>query len=209
MIRALAWASKTEEQRLSFKEGDEVSRESIDLKVQGLNIVCEVSALQSRMIGNLMQLSSSPHDQASAGISPYYHWALTGLSHMFQQNAWKSLMCDLPVMPAEALHQQALAALGHVEMLISQLGLDLALYLPFADFVGREMETELERQRVLKFLDLVKSRGFDAADEYKQHLLVRWEPKESASTLGNAAELSADWSEQSVDGLSDGLSTLS
>ncbi|KAL3303909.1 transcription factor thi1 [Colletotrichum asianum] len=207
--RALAWVSKIEEQRLHFEEEDEVSKESIDLKVQGLNIVCEVSALQSRMIGNLMQLSLNPHDQASASISPYYHWALTGLSHMFQQNAWKSLMCDLPVMPAEALHQQALAALGHVEMLISQLGLDLALYLPFADFVGREMETELERQRVLKFLDLVKSRGFDAADEYKQHLLVRWEPKESGSTLGNAAELSDDLSELSVDGLSDGLSTLS
>ncbi|KAF9879485.1 hypothetical protein CkaCkLH20_03028 [Colletotrichum karsti] len=175
--RAMTWVTKTQEQRL-FSDGSESFKESIDLKVQGLDIICEVSALQSRMIGNLMQLSTDPHDHASASISPYYHWALTGLSHMLQHDAWRFLMCDLPIMPAEVLHQQALAALGHVETLIGQLGLDLALYLPFADFVGQEMETPAEQQRMLKFLDIIKSRGFDVVDEYRTHLLGKWDPQE-------------------------------
>ncbi|TEA19174.1 hypothetical protein C8034_v010231 [Colletotrichum sidae] len=152
------------------------SKESVDLRVQGLDIICEVSALQSRMIANLMQLSQEPQDHASVSISPYYHWALTGLSHKLKDGAWSTLMCDLPILPSRVLHEQALTALGCVETLIDRLGLDLALYLPFADFVGQEMQTDVEQRRMLKFLDTVHGRGFEVANEYRDHLLCRWKP---------------------------------
>ncbi|KAL0937486.1 transcription factor thi1 [Colletotrichum truncatum] len=176
--RVVAWISKIEAHKLLPQKEADVSKEFIDLKVQGLDIVCEVTSLQSRMIANLIQLSEGPQDGVSASVSPYYNWALTGLSHMFQHDAWQSLMCDLPVMSDEVLHQQALAVLGHVEEMIDKLGLDLALFLPFADFVGWEMVTAAEKQRMLKFLDTVQSRGFNVADEFKVYLLGNWQPNQ-------------------------------
>ncbi|KAK1455966.1 hypothetical protein CCUS01_10326 [Colletotrichum cuscutae] len=149
-------------------------REAIDLKVQGLDIICEASALQARVINDLLRLSEEPDSQVSICITPYYHWTLTGLSHRLYHEAWKTLKCELPVLPAESLHQQALVTLSCVETLASQSGFDVALYLPFADFIGREMETPTEQTRVLAFLEIVRSRGFGLANEYRKGLLETW-----------------------------------
>lgn len=171
-------------------DGSEASsREQVDLRVQGLDIVCEASALQSRVITNMSRLSLDPEPEsepepkagpgqlASVSIGPYYRWVLTGVTHILRYDAWRSLGCELPVMPAAALHEQALAALGCVETLVGvgSLGLDAAMYLPFADFVGREMGTEAERARMLRFLDVVKGKGFDLADDYRTYLVEMWE----------------------------------
>ncbi|KAL2876122.1 hypothetical protein SGCOL_008661 [Colletotrichum sp. CLE4] len=168
------WALKSEKRTPKFQSEKENYREAIDLKVQGLDIICEASALQARVINDLLQLSEEPDNQVSICITPYYHWTLTGLSHRLYDEAWKSLMCELPVMPAEALHQQALVTLSCVETLASQSGFDVALYLPFADFIGREMETPTEQTRILAFLEIVRCRGFGLENEYRKGLLETW-----------------------------------
>lgn len=168
------WALKLEKSTMKFQFDNNNYREAIDLKVQGLDIICEASALQARVINDLLQLSEEPDSQVSVCITPYYHWALTGLSHRLYHEAWKTLKCELPVMPAESLHQQALVTLSCVETLASQSGFDVALYLPFADFIGREMETPMEQTRVLAFLEIVRSRGFGLANEYRKGLLETW-----------------------------------
>lgn len=175
----IAWILSTEGRDLSSQpEGSDISREAINIKVQGLDIICEASTLQARIISNLVQLSQEPGNQVSTCITPYYHWALTGLSHRLRYDAWKLLTCELPIMPASVRHQQALVALGCVETLVGQSGLDVALYLPFAEFVGHEMETVTEQTRMLAFLDVVKGRGFEVAVEYRKHLLEAWQPRQ-------------------------------
>ncbi|KAF6807767.1 hypothetical protein CSOJ01_07969 [Colletotrichum sojae] len=173
------WIALAEGQHLSPPEtpdGSEASsREQVGLRVQGLDIVCEATALQSRMITNLSRLSLEPEPEPGPSIGPYYRWVLTGVTHNLRHPAWQSLGCELPVMPPPALHEQALAALGCVETLVGSLGLDIAMYLPFADFVGREMGTEAERARMLRFLDVVKGKGFDLADDYRTYLVELWE----------------------------------
>ncbi|OLN96572.1 Sphingoid long-chain base transporter RSB1-like protein 2 [Colletotrichum chlorophyti] len=128
--RMMKWTADAEGQNLVGQADSQKSWETANAKVQGLDIVCEASALQARIIEDLLLLSRRPTDQVSICITPYYHWALIGLSHRLQHPAWNSLMCELPVMPAEVLHQQALDALGCVETLVRQSGLDVALYLP-------------------------------------------------------------------------------
>ncbi|KXH49014.1 hypothetical protein CNYM01_10807 [Colletotrichum nymphaeae SA-01] len=173
-IRMVEWALKLEKSTMTFQLENDNYREAIDLKVQGLDIICEASALQARVINDLLQLSEEPDSQVSICITPYYHWTLTGLSHRLYHEAWKTLKCELPVLPAESLHQQALVTLSCVETLASQSGFDVALYLPFADFIGREMETPTEQTRVLAFLEIVRSRGFGLANEYRKGLLETW-----------------------------------
>ncbi|KAK1707955.1 uncharacterized protein BDZ83DRAFT_592947 [Colletotrichum acutatum] len=172
--RMVEWALKVEKSTMTFHSNEGKYREAIDLKVQGLDIICEASVLQARVINDLLQLSEEPDSQVSICITPYYHWTLTGLSHRLYHKAWKTLMCELPVMPTESLHQQALVTLSYVETLASQSGFDVALYLPFADFIGREMETPTEQTRVLAFLEIVRSRGFGLANEYRKGLLETW-----------------------------------
>lgn len=168
------WALKSENSTMTFRSEDDNYREAIELRVQGLDIICEASAFQARVIDDLLQLSEEPDSQVSVCITPYYHWTLTGLSHRLYHKAWKTLMCELPVMPAVSLHQQALVTLSCVETLASQSGFDVALYLPFADFIGREMQTPTEQTRVLAFLEIVRSRGFGLANEYRKGLLETW-----------------------------------
>ncbi|OHF03403.1 hypothetical protein CORC01_01122 [Colletotrichum orchidophilum] len=172
--RMVEWTLKSESRANAWPSEGDNRREAINLKVQGLDIICEASTLQARVISNLLQLSQDPDSQVSVCITPYYHWALTGLSYRLNHESWKSLLCELPVLPAEALHQQALVALGCVETLTSQSGFDVALYLPLAEFIGREMGTSTEQTRMLAFLDIVKGRGFGLADEYRKDLLEVW-----------------------------------
>ncbi|RYC78333.1 hypothetical protein BFJ63_vAg18792 [Fusarium oxysporum f. sp. narcissi] len=168
------WISHAEKQpRPSNKHSTQASYD-IDRIVRGLEIVCSASTLQAQIVEELLNLSRFPQDQITVCLNPYYHWALTGLSQALQHNAWQFLSCELPVMSAEALHQQATLALDCLEQIASESELDVAFYLSVVDFVGLEMASMTQRKRMLTFLDVVKARGFDITEEYKADLLKSW-----------------------------------
>ncbi|UQC83464.1 uncharacterized protein CLUP02_08959 [Colletotrichum lupini] len=55
-LRMVEWALKLEKSTMTLQFDKDSYREAIDLKVQGLDIICEASALQARVINDLLRL---------------------------------------------------------------------------------------------------------------------------------------------------------
>ncbi|KAL2131376.1 hypothetical protein VTI74DRAFT_5187 [Chaetomium olivicolor] len=149
------------EERLSRKQN-----------IQGVELVDKALCLQLTILRVLLP-SPFSSDSTCRVLDPYYRWILLGMSQLLQSAAFRRLECDLPIMPLDCLHHQALAALNDVEEMTTHSVLDAAFFLPLFDAVGVAVEAEEDRKRILRFLGNVEACGFGVAKEYRQVISTR------------------------------------
>ncbi|EKG16393.1 hypothetical protein MPH_06362 [Macrophomina phaseolina MS6] len=143
----------------------------------GIEIVCQASRLQREIITSILSFADQDPEDLEPGLFstiPYYHWGLTGLSRLFLHPAWSALNCELPVMDDNMIRKQAIAALDYAEGRLSRVEMEAVLYMPITHLVGLEMKAAEERKRVLDFLSVIKSKGFDVAASFEQDLQMAW-----------------------------------
>ncbi|KAG5663585.1 hypothetical protein KAF25_001521, partial [Fusarium avenaceum] len=143
---------------------------NLQKKIQGIELVDEVTRLQSFILGVLLPFpcSSEPKDQY---LDPYCRWMLVDISQLLQHQAMTDLECGLPIMPPACLREQALAALDDIEKMTGHSELDMGFFLPVVDVISREISSEGNFTRLLHFLGNVEARGFGIAREYRQEAL--------------------------------------
>jgi hypothetical protein len=107
-------------------------------------------------------------------VLPFYHWILTGLSHMFLRPEWHAHDWKLPIMEAALINQQALLALDGAEQMLEKPQLDGALYAAILPIVCVQLSTLEDRQRIMKFLQSFKRRGFAFVSEFEGEVLKAW-----------------------------------
>ncbi|KAK7530876.1 uncharacterized protein J3D65DRAFT_140698 [Phyllosticta citribraziliensis] len=182
--RALGWTWKSD--RINFEDAvsknspipDDQVLDGADLPshvAAGIEIICTACRLQREIISIILSATSSAQlESAITMMLPYYHWALMGICRLFIHPAWSHLQCELPVLQDDMIQGQALAALSHAEGIISRIDLGSVLYMPLAYLIGLEMTDEVERQRVITFLETIKAKGFDVASGFITELKESW-----------------------------------
>lgn len=158
--RMLSWSSK-------FDNAYKPTSSPGELKIQGLELICRASSLQSDTLNQLLDAYKSARPNL---FLLYYYWILAELSQLLVLDSWKILHCELPIVPKNLLQAQAAEALLRIEEEARQPGLDVALLLPLAAFIGTQLTEEMEMGRVLAFIETVKYRGFPVAQEYINEL---------------------------------------
>ncbi|KAK7516334.1 hypothetical protein IWZ03DRAFT_187601 [Phyllosticta citriasiana] len=182
--RALEWTWKSD--RINFEDAISKNSPAPDDQVldgttlsthiaAGIEIICTACHLQCDIISIILSATSCVQlESAITMILPYYHWALMGVCRLFIHPAWSHLQCELPVLQDDMIQGQALAALSHAEGIISRIDLGSVLYMPLAYLIGLEMTDAGEQQRVIKFLETIRAKGFDVASVFITELKESW-----------------------------------
>ncbi len=93
---------------------------------------------------------------------------------MFTATAWRSYDWKLPVMESSLVNEQALLALGGAEKMLERSHLDGIIYATISPIVGGKMSLDTDRQRLLRFLQNVRQKGFAAASSFEEELKLNW-----------------------------------
>jgi hypothetical protein len=164
--------------------GKVVEKSARGSTLAGLEIICDAGELQQDIIGKMLCLpvhgsEIATHDENC--VLPFYHWILTGLSHMFSRPEWHAHDWKLPIMEATLINQQALLALDGAEQMLEKPQLDGALYAAILPIVCVQFSTWEDRQRILKFLQSFKKRGFAIVSEFESDVIKAWTKPEALS----------------------------
>jgi hypothetical protein len=76
---------------------------STEQKVKGLEIVCEASSLQVRLLQRFLKVGKASQSSYQL-LAPYSYWVLISISQLLGHDSWKLLQCGLPVMAPGKLH---------------------------------------------------------------------------------------------------------
>jgi hypothetical protein len=144
---------------------------TIQQKVEGIEMICEASSLQSDLLGFLLHART---DLRENFLAPYYSWLLICISQMLRRDSWEKLHCELPVLSAENLQTQAIALLDAIDIDKSHISLGIALYVPVVYNAGFELRTENERRRVLSYLDSPQAQYFSVSRWFRKELDCAW-----------------------------------
>lgn len=143
-------------------------------RARGIEILCEASALQLDMLGLHPEASST--DRGDSALLPYYSWPLVGISQLLgQTDSWNLLGCELPMLDARNLRQQARTMLEHVEVVLSQNGPSTAFYMPLVYAAGLELRSDEERKRIIRLFDDPRASSYRIRCMYRRNLLGTWE----------------------------------
>ncbi|KAK2756561.1 hypothetical protein FQN54_005454 [Arachnomyces sp. PD_36] len=142
-------------------------------KVKGIEIICEASSLQSRLLRCYMDLPNDSEFNHQL-LALYSYWTLVGISQQLRHPHWRMLRCDLPVMALDQLHQYALTTLDSIGELTDRAGLSAAMFLPVVLSMGFEMTTNEDRNRALDLLGNTQARYFDFSPKFQWRLLGSW-----------------------------------
>ncbi|KAJ3530409.1 hypothetical protein NM208_g9343 [Fusarium decemcellulare] len=144
---------------------------SLEKKIEGIELIREVSRLQSNII-EILLASPESYEPNCRFLDPYFRWVLVGMSRRLQYPDLHHLECSLPIMPLECLHDQALSTLNELEEMTSHCALDVAVFLPLADHMGDIIESKQDLGRVIRFLSHVEACGFAVAREYREEFEI-------------------------------------
>lgn len=104
---------------------------TLEQKIERIEIVCAVGALQAKILQRYMDLTSAADGSGSGSethqlllrVAPFTHWILVGISQKLQHEKWKMLRCDLPAMTLDGLRRHALAGLDCMDAMVNPAGL--------------------------------------------------------------------------------------
>jgi hypothetical protein len=155
---------------------------TLEQKIEGIEIVCAVGALQAKILQRYMDLTSAADGSDSGSethqlllrVAPFTHWILVGISQQLQHEKWKILRCDLPAMTLDGLRRHALAGLDCMDAMVDPAGLCVISLLPLVFSMGFEMVSEQERGHVLGLLNTEQSRQFGASMHFQNVLTRVW-----------------------------------
>lgn len=151
----------------------EVSKEmklSLDQKIRGMEMIEEVSALQSTLLPLLLDASNSTYLNP---WFPLYCWPLIGICQLLRRDAWQLLECDLPALSPDKAHEQANALLDMVFSLM-RWRMCVPFFLPLVYTAGFEMKTEKERERVLRCMNDCQIKHYDMVKMFQMDLVQAW-----------------------------------
>ncbi|CAH0046944.1 unnamed protein product [Clonostachys solani] len=143
---------------------------SAEQKVRGLEIVCEASSLQVRLLQCFLQLGRISESSYQL-LAPYSYWVLIGISQLLGHESWKLLQCGLPVMARDQLHKYALENVGCITTIVNRTGLLNGVIMPLVFSMGLEMVSYKDRRRVLDILDEQQARNFGLSGLFRRALL--------------------------------------
>lgn len=144
---------------------------TIEQKVEGIEMICEVSALQSDL---LVFFLHAPSDVRDSTLAPYYSWLLICISQMLRRDSWKKLNCELPVLSVDNLRTQAITLLDAIDSTKCQVALGIAFYVPIVYSAGFELQSEDERRRVISYIDSPQAQYFAVTRLFRRELEWVW-----------------------------------
>ncbi|KAF4614396.1 hypothetical protein G7Y89_g15340 [Cudoniella acicularis] len=179
-FRSFDWIKNMESDQSSTLDQNSyfcLDQDTKQISLAGLEIICQACELQQEVIATMLNQFAQGSECAIHDrdfIQPFYHWVLTGLSHLFLRPEWHSYDWNLPVMEAALTNQQALLALNGVERMLQKAQIDTALYASFLPVVGVQLSTVEDRNRIIKLLHDIKERGFAVASAFEADIIRGW-----------------------------------
>lgn len=160
-------------------------------KVKGIELLCEVTSLQSEVLRFFLQISPES-DLAYQMLAPYSYWILIEIYQQLQHGSWRLLDCELPAMSFDHVHKHASATLDAINAVKGNAGMSMVSLLPVALVTGMAMVSEDERQGVINLLNSPQASWFDFNENYKLMLLDTWSgmqiPSPNPSVSGSSTD---------------------
>jgi hypothetical protein len=146
----------------------------IESNVGGINIICIASQFQRDIIACVLWYSHQELGTFGNVMLTLYQSATIEISHIFSDPCWLSLECELPVMPLQLSHEQAISALSHAESSLQHLHLEAIIYAPVLYAIGMEMARKSDRYRILRFISHIEKKGFSVTKQVILAIKKNW-----------------------------------
>ncbi|KAL4908475.1 hypothetical protein BDW74DRAFT_175156 [Aspergillus multicolor] len=148
-------------------------------EIRGLELTCIGAQFQRQILSCLTfyassQASSSTTANFTSAMLAFYHCISIDISRLFAGPAWLRLDCELPVMPQRLSYEQATRALECAERSMESLHLEAILYGPILYVVSMEMARKVDRQRMVRFMGMLRKRGFGVIERFRAEIEQDW-----------------------------------